>query len=87
MLPGAPGEGTWKVPSLSSFPESCIGCTVTLPAYMSLGGSRINEDDAGGMAMLAQQTETLGRDVPSDAALMPAQDKSSLTILPKATYG
>lgn len=41
---------------------------------MSFGGSRINEDDADGMAMLALQTEKLGPDVPSDAALMPTAD-------------
>ena len=79
MLPGAPGEGTWKVPSLSSFPESCIGCTVTLPAYMPYSG-RMNEDDADGMAMIAQQTKTLGRDVFSDAALMPTEDNCLMSM-------
>ena len=49
MLPGPPEEGTWKVPSLSSFPESCMGCTVTLPACM-LYDEKVTSKDVIGKA-------------------------------------
>lgn len=40
----------------------------------------MNEDDADGMAMIAQQTKTLGRDVFSDAALMPTEDNCLMSM-------